>query len=233
VKMIADHAIKGMRNFVTGGNKRDLHLKNVNLERDFKVNQFADLRVIIPGDSCPRCGGEIQFKRGIEVGHIFKLGTKYSKPLGAGYLDEEGQEKLIVMGTYGIGLGRTIAAAIEQNHDKDGIIFPIPIAPFEVVILPLQVYQRDVVESAERIYKELLDHKIDVLLDDRDLRPGIKFKDADLLGIPLRITLSEKNLKDGKAELKVRSESAASFIPLAHAPALIEKKVRELYGSAE
>ena len=141
VKMIADNALKGMTNFVTGGNKHDLHFLNVNLGRDFQANQFADLRLAMPGDSCPRCGGELEFKRGIEVGHIFKLGTKYSKPMNAVYLDEHGEEKVIIMGTYGIGVARTIAAAIEQNHDADGMIFPIPIAPFEVVVLPLQMHE--------------------------------------------------------------------------------------------
>jgi prolyl-tRNA synthetase len=233
VKMIADNALKGMTNFVTGGNKEDVHFIHTNTERDFIVDQFADLRVIMPGDHCPRCRGELQFKRGIEVGHIFKLGTKYSKPLRAVYLDQNGEEKVIIMGTYGIGVARTVAAAIEQNHDQDGMIFPIPIAPFEVVILPLQLYQSEVVAAAERIYTELLDQKIDVLLDDRDVRPGVKFKDADLLGTPLRITLSEKTIKKGKLEIKVRSEKTASLIPLANAPAVIIQKVKDLYGSAE
>jgi prolyl-tRNA synthetase len=231
--MIADHAIRGMKNSVTGGNRRDLHFINVNMERDFRVDRFADLRIVMPGDPCPRCKGELQFKRGIEVGHIFKLGVKYSKPLGATYLDESGEEKLIIMGTYGIGVARTIAAAIEQNHDENGIIFPIPIAPFEVVILPLQMHQSAVVEAAEEVYRRLLDQKIEVLLDDRDVRPGVKFKDADLLGTPLRITLSEKNLKESKAELKVRSERESFYIPLDQAPEIIMEKVEELYGSIE
>ncbi len=231
VKMIADNALKGMANFVTGGNKEDVHFIHTNTERDFIVDQFADLRVIMPGDHCPRCRGELQFKRGI--GHVFKLGTKYSKPLRAVYLDQNGEEKVIIMGTYGIGVARTVAAAIEQNHDQDGMIFPIPIAPFEVAVLPLQLYQSEVVAAAERIYTELLDQKIDVLLDDRDVRPGVKFKDADLLGTPLRITLSEKTVKEGKLEIKVRSERTVSLIPLASASAVIIQKVKDLYGSAE
>jgi len=233
VKMIADNALKGMRNFVTGGNKEDVHFIHTNMDRDFRADQFADLRVIMPGDPCPRCRAELEFKRGIEVGHVFKLGTKYSKPLRAVYLDENGEEKVIIMGTYGIGVARTVAAAIEQNHDQDGMIFPIPIAPFEVVVFPLQMYQSDVVAAAERIYKDLQDQKIDVLLDDRDVRPGVKFKDADLLGTPLRITVSEKTLKQGKLEIKGRSEKTAVLIPLANAPAAIIQKVKELYGSAE
>jgi prolyl-tRNA synthetase len=232
-KIIADHAIQGMANFIAGGNRVDLHLRNVNVDRDFTVDQFADLRMIARGDTCPRCRGEILFGRGIEVGHVFKLGTKYSKAMRAVYLDEKGEEKLIFMGCYGIGVARTVAAAIEQNHDEDGMIFPIPIAPFEVVLFPLQMYQSDVVAAAERIYKGLLDQKIDVLLDDRDVRPGVKFKDADLLGTPLRVTVSEKTLKQGKLEIKGRSEKTASLIPLASAPAAIAQRVKELYGSAE
>jgi len=230
-KIVADNAIKNMRDLITGANKADLHLRNVNLNRDFLAHQFADLRIVKPGDPCPRCGGELHFGRGIEVGHVFKLGTKYSKAMHALYLNEHGHEEPIFMGCYGIGVARTIAAAIEQNHDENGIVFPLPIAPFEGVILPLQMHQTAVVEAAEKIYSELLGLKIDVLLDDRDVRPGVKFKDADLLGTPLRITLSEKNLKESKAELKVRSEREASYIPLDQAPAIIMEKVKEHYDS--
>lgn len=231
IKMFADLAVKDMFDFVTGGNREDLHLRNVNLERDFQVAQFADLRVITPQDLCPRCGGEIRFRRGIEVGHIFKLGTKYSKALKAVYLDENGQERHIVMGCYGIGVGRTVAAAIEQNHDRDGIIFPIPIAPFEVVILPLQMHESPVVEAAEKLYTELSDRGFDVFLDDRDLRGGIKFKDADLLGTPIRITLGMRNLQNGQAEMKLRMESESRLIPLEHAGTLVGDKIKELYDS--
>ena len=149
------------------------------------------------------------------------------------FLDEHGEEKPIVMGCYGIGVGRTIAAAIEQNHDKDGIIFPIPIAPFEVIILPLQVNERDVVDTAEKIYHELLGKGVDVLLDDRDLRPGFKFKDSDLLGIPLRVTIGTRNLKNGQVEIKLRSESESSLISLKDAPSIISNKVNELYDSSK
>ncbi|MFZ7111640.1 MAG: proline--tRNA ligase [Desulfatiglandales bacterium] len=231
IKMFADLAVKDMVDFVTGGNREDLHLRNVNLERDFQVAQFTDLRVITPQDLCPRCGGEIRFRRGIEVGHIFKLGTKYSKALKAVYLDENGQERHIVMGCYGIGVGRTVAAAIEQNHDRDGIIFPIPIAPFEVVILPLQMHESPVVETAEKLYTELSDRGFDVFLDDRDLRGGIKFKDADLLGTPIRITLGMRNLQNGQAEMKLRMESESRLIPLEHAGTLVGDKIKELYDS--
>ena len=231
VKLVADHAIKEMTNFVTGGNKKDVHLKNVNLGRDFEVDLFGDLRIITPQDSCPKCGGEIQFGRGIEVGHIFKLGTKYSHALKALFLDEQGKEIPIIMGCYGIGVGRTVAAAIEQNHDKDGIIFPIPVAPFEVTILPLQLHETAVKETADKIYTELLDHDVDVLLDDRDERAGVKFNDADLLGVPVRVTIGIKGIKNGLVEIKMRGESASNSVPVEEASAIIRERVKSLYDS--
>lgn len=231
VRAVADHAIKGMKNAVTGGNRRDLHLRNVNMERDFQVDLFGDLRVITPEDPCPRCGAEIQFGRGIEVGHVFKLGTKYSNAMRALFLDEDGIEKPIVMGCYGIGVGRTVAAAIEQNHDENGIIFPIPLAPFEVVILPLQMHEAEVVTASEKIYRELSKSGLDVLLDDRDLRAGVKFNDADLLGTPIRVTVGMRNLIKGRVEMKLRSEKESSQVPLQDAPALIKEEVKKLYDS--
>ncbi|MBW2115118.1 MAG: proline--tRNA ligase [Deltaproteobacteria bacterium] len=203
IKLVADNAVKEMKNFVAGGNRKDLHLKNVNLGRDFSVDRFGDLRVITPQDSCPKCSGKIQFGRGIEVGHIFKLGTKYSKSLKALFLDEQGKERPIIMGCYGIGVGRTVAAAIEQNHDKNGIIFPIPISPFEVTILPLQIHETSVAETAEKIYADLLNHDIDVLLDDRDERAGVKFNDADLIGIPVRVTVGLRGVRNDQVEVKL------------------------------
>ena len=231
VKMVADHAIRGMKNFVTGGNREDLHLKNVNLGRDFELDNFADLRVITPQDSCPRCSGEIRFGRGIEVGHIFMLGTKYSDALKAVFLEEHGKESPIVMGCYGIGVGRTVAAAIEQNHDKNGIIFPIPISPFEASILPLQMHETIVVETAEKIYAELLDYDIDTLLDDREERAGVKFNDADLLGTPLRVTVGLRGVKSGLVEIKLRTESESTQVPIKDSPAIIREKVKKLYDS--
>jgi prolyl-tRNA synthetase len=230
-KIIADQAVQGMANFVTGGNKMDLHLRNVNLGRDFRADDFVDLRLITPEDPCPRCGGELRFGRGIEVGHVFKLGTKYSKAMRAVYLDEHGEEQLIFMGCYGIGVGRTVAAAIEQNHDENGMIFPISMAPFEVVILPLQMHEENVVRASETIYGDLLERGIDVLLDDRDVRGGIKFKDADLLGTPVRVTLGARSLKDGHAELKLRSASERTLIPLEDTPKVVADSVKELHDS--
>jgi prolyl-tRNA synthetase len=230
-RLISDHAVRDMVNFVTGGNKEDLHFRNVNLERDFSVDQFADLRVIMRGDRCPRCNGELNFGRGIEVGHVFKLGTKYSKAMHAVFLDERGEEKLFFMGCYGIGIARTVAAAIEQNHDQDGMIFPISIAPFEAVVLPLQLHEPGVYAAAEKIYSELRAHGLDVLIDDRDVRPGVKFKDADLLGIPVRVDVGARNLKNAHVEMKLRTEAESVLIPTGDAPKIIAAKVQELYDS--
>lgn len=231
IKVVADNEIKAMKNFVVGGNEKDLHLKNVNLERDFKPSLFGDLRTIAPGDACPRCGGHISFGRGIEVGHVFKLGIKYSEAMKAVFLNEQGKEMPMIMGCYGIGIGRTVAAAIEQNHDKDGIVFPVPVAPFEVTILPLQMHNEDVVEAASRIYGDLLNMGMDVLLDDRDERAGVKFKDADLLGIPVRITVGSRGLKNGEVEVKLRSEPESFMVPLDNAAVAISDTVKGLYDS--
>jgi prolyl-tRNA synthetase len=233
IRTIADNAIKAMKNFVVGGNKKDLHIKNANLDRDFRVKEFGDLRLITARDTCPRCGGGINFGRGIEVGHIFKLGTKYSKTLKAMFFDEEGKERPIIMGCYGIGVGRTVAAAIEQNHDKNGIIFPIPIAPFEVTILPLQMHEPRVAETAEAIYKNLRDNNIDVIMDDRDERAGVKFNDADLIGIPVRVTIGLRGVKEGLVEMRLRTESESVNVPIKDAPAIILEKVKNLYDSLE
>jgi prolyl-tRNA synthetase len=204
ISILADLDIQRMVNFVTGANEKDAHLMNVNLERDFRVSQFVDLRNFVPGDRCPLCGRETRLDRGIEVGHIFKLGMKYSKAMGATFLDEQGKEKVIIMGTYGIGVGRTVAAAIEQSYDENGIIFPMPIAPFQVLLLPVNLKLDLIRETAEQLYQNLLESGAEVLYDDREETPGTKFKDADLIGIPLRITLGEKNLKKGLVEIKKR-----------------------------
>ncbi len=212
IKVIADYSVEPMVDFVTGANEDDAHYINVNLGRDVKVDQFADLRMIKGGDRCPRCGKSLSFSRGIEVGHIFKLGTKYSKTLKATYQDENGQEREIVMGCYGIGVGRTAAAAIEQYHNEDGIIWPMPIAPFQVVVVPVNNKIKPLMETAEGIYRLLSGNGVEVLLDDRDSTPGVKFKDADLIGIPLRITLGEKNLKRGLVEIRRRKNGETILI---------------------
>ncbi|MFH2011316.1 MAG: proline--tRNA ligase [Pseudomonadota bacterium] len=202
-KIFADYAVSEMSNFVTGGNEKDTHLVNVNL-RDFSVDTFADLRMVTKDDLCPKCNGKLRLSRGIEVGHVFKLGTKYSEALGATFLDANGKEQPIVMGCYGIGVGRTVAAAIEQNHDENGIIFPTPIAPFQVSILPININQKEVRDTSEAIYLAISEMDCDVLIDDREESPGIKFKDADLIGIPIRLTISNRTLKNDMVEMKLR-----------------------------
>lgn len=227
IKVIADNSLKGMKNFVAGGNEKDVHLINVNLERDFQVDSFCDLRFAAEGDSCPRCDhGQLVMSRGIEVGHIFKLGTKYSEALGAKFLDDKGKAKHMVMGCYGIGVGRTVAASIEQNHDENGIIFPVSIAPFEVIIVSVKPKSPEVKDASERIYAALLDAGVDVILDDRDERPGIKFKDADLIGIPLRITVGTK-VKDSYVDVKLRKSREAVLVKVEE----IVEKVREMINS--
>ncbi|NLC53498.1 MAG: proline--tRNA ligase [Firmicutes bacterium] len=201
VKVLADLRIKTMKNAVCGANEQDFHLCHVNPERDFTVDTFADLRLAKAGDPCVRCGQPLQETRGVEVGHIFKLGTKYSSALNATFRDEDGVEKPFIMGCYGIGISRIMAAAIEQNNDEDGIKWPLPIAPFQVTILALGEEQK---AAAEQIYQELTAAGVEVLFDDRPERPGVKFKDADLIGIPLRLTVGPKSLAQGEVEVKNR-----------------------------
>ncbi|WP_321394693.1 proline--tRNA ligase [uncultured Desulfuromusa sp.] len=215
IRIIADAEVKGIGDFVVGGNAVDVHFVGVNLDRDFEVNEFVDIRQAVAGDPCPRCnGGKFESWRGIEVGHIFKLGTKYSEAMNATVLDAQGKAQPLVMGCYGIGAGRTVAAAIEQNHDENGMMLPMPLAPFQVMVTLLNPKDDDVRGAAEALYQQLLDLDVEVLLDDRDERPGIKFKDADLLGIPLRVTVGARNLKEGNVELKVRSSGAMSMVSL-------------------
>jgi prolyl-tRNA synthetase len=207
--IIIDHAVAVMAVGVAGANKTDYHIKNVVPGRDFPLKGenviVADIRNAVEGDT--HNGRKLLFKHGIEVGQVFKLGTKYSEKLGAKFLDEAGQEKPCIMGCYGIGINRIIASAIETGNDENGIIFPISIAPFEVIVTCVNQDDKKVVNTAEKIYKQLLDKGIDVLLDDRDLRGGVKFKDADLLGIPVRITVGSKSVADGNVEIKLRCES--------------------------
>jgi prolyl-tRNA synthetase len=208
IRIISDYSIGGMANFVTGANKLDSHLINVNLKRDFNVSEWADLRYIEEADLCPKCKKEkIKLETTIEVGHTFKLGTKYSKDLNATFLDKDGKEKPCIMGCYGIGVNRIIAAVIEQSSDKDGIIWPHAIAPYHIIILPLNMANKEVINIAERLYKELsANNKIEVLLDDRQESAGIKFKDADLIGVPIQIIIGEKSLAKKKVELKIRKD---------------------------
>jgi len=204
IPIIADLDIQGMVNFVTGGNEKDTHLIDVNAGRDFQVTQFADIRSFTQGDRCPLCGEETRTDKGIEVGHTFKLGTKYSKTMGATYLDDQGKERDFVMGCYGIGVGRTVASAIEQSYDANGIIFPMPIAPFHVLLLPVNIKMDLLRETAEQIYQELLDQQVEVLFDDREETPGVKFKDADLIEIKTRKTGDVALVKKEEAVPKIK-----------------------------
>ncbi len=228
LKIVADNSVMGIKNFVTGANLKDAHRVNVNINTDFKIDLSGDIRMVKDGDLCSRCNGTLRVYKGIEVGHVFKLGTKYSESLKATYLDENGKEKLIVMGCYGIGVGRTVAASIEQNHDDNGIIWPMPIAPFQAIILSLNIKNADVVKISENIYQTLRGSGIEVLLDERDERPGIKFKDADLIGMPIHIIIGEKNLKDNKVEIKVRKDGRRIIIPLTDIKDTVAGLIKEL-----
>jgi prolyl-tRNA synthetase len=216
LRMIADLSVHGMRAAVTGANEADAHFIQVDQERDFTPSAFADLRLAVSGDPCPRCdSGTLETHRGIEVGQVFYLGTKYSVAMGATYLDAEGRERPIEMGCYGIGISRLVAAAIEQNHDANGIIWPFSLAPFQVLLLPINYKDKAIREAADKLYQELQQNGVEVLLDDRDERPGVKFKDADLVGIPLRVTIGAKGLEKGCIELRSRRDSKTEEIPVA------------------
>jgi prolyl-tRNA synthetase len=215
VKIIADNSVTQGINFVAGGNKVDTHIINVNYQRDFTVDIVQDIARAKAGDICPNCCGVLSSVRGIEVGHIFKLGTALSEKLGARFLDETGISKLIVMGCYGIGVGRLMAAAVEQNHDDKGIIWPLPIAPFQVHICGLFMDNPKVIEATDQLYQELEKKGIEVLFDDRLESPGVKFNDADLIGVPLRVTVSPRTLEGQNVEFKRRTEKKAQILPLA------------------
>ena len=204
--IVVDQSVMLMSNAVAGANEVDAHFINVTPKRDFDAGKIivADIRMVQEGDPCPHCGAPLKMTRGIEVGQVFTLGKKYSEALHATFLDEDGKEKPFEMGCYGIGVGRTMAAAIEQNNDKDGIIWNRAIAPFEVVIVPVNAKDDKQLALAEEIYNELTKSSVDVLIDDRKERAGVKFKDCDLIGYPLRVTISPKTLESGKIEVKVR-----------------------------
>ncbi len=213
LKIVADHRIRSMSNFLVGANKTDYHLVNANVGRDFTVSQFADIRNIKPGDTCPNCGGTIHFKNGIEVGNTFKLGDKYSQALGLEYLDAENTLHPVIMGSYGIGPGRCLAAIVEQHHDEFGIVWPKALAPFQVAVVVINTKIEAQVDAGNALYDQLTAAGIDVLLDDRDERAGVKFNDMDLVGIPLRITVG-KTLENGQVELKARNDKAIHLVDL-------------------
>jgi prolyl-tRNA synthetase len=228
IKVIADDSITSGTNFVAGANKPDTHLRNVNYPRDFKVDLTTDIALAHAGEGCPKCGAKLSSTHGIEVGHVFKLGTFLSKTLGAFFIDPEGVSQPIVMGCYGIGLGRLLAAAIEQNHDDKGIIWPLPITPYHVYLCPLYMENPKVADTAEKVYAGLEAEGLEVLFDDRDESPGVKFNDADLLGIPIRVTISPRTLEKDSAEIKKRTEKNSQLVPLVE----VAPRLKELISHA-
>ncbi len=218
IKIIADDSITLGSNFIAGGNKPDTHLKNVNYPRDFTADIISDIVSARPGDRCPRCNEKLLSSHGIEIGHVFKLGTFLSEKLGAYFVDKNGTTRPLIMGCYGIGLGRLLAAIVELNHDDKGIIWPLTIAPFHVYLCPVNMEDRTIIEAAEKLYQEFLNENIEVLLDDRTESAGVKFNDADLLGIPLRMTLSRRTLQSQSVEIKWRRGEQTQLIPLENLP---------------
>lgn len=221
IPLLIDRSIADMPEVVVGGNAVDVHFKGVVPGRDFPLQPLHDIRNAEAGDPCPRCGSALAVKSGLEIGHVFKLGTKYSKSMGAKYLDETGNETPIVMGCYGIGINRIVAAAVEASHDDNGIAWPLSIAPYDVLVVPLRVQNADIMAHAAALESALSAAGLDVLVDDRDQRPGFKFKDADLIGIPLRVVVGERGLEEGKIELKWRHEPEARQVAADTAAAAI------------
>jgi prolyl-tRNA synthetase len=210
---------------VAGANKEGFHVKGVSADKHFGDSEFSDIHTAAAGDACPQCGKPLRIEKVIEVGNIFKLGTKYSVPLKANYLDEQGNERPIIMGSYGIGPARIAAAAVEQGNDENGIVWPPAIAPFQTLIVPVNVKDRASMDTAEELYAALEEKGFEVLLDDRDERAGVKFKDADLIGIPWRVVIGEKNLKEGRVEIKERKTGAVEKVKTGEAEEFIVKRL--------
>ena len=227
IKVVADNSIEMGSNFTVGANKADYHLSNANHPRDFQADILADIALAQEGHLCPTCSSPLTTHRGIEVGHVFKLGTRYSEVLGAHYPDQQDSQRPIIMGCYGIGIGRLLSAAIEQHHDEKGIVFPISIAPSQVSLTALNMENSDVVETSEGVHEELQSANIHVLYDDRMESAGVKFNDADLLGLPVRLVVSPRNLKENVVEVKLRSEAQGSTIPRDQ----VLDRVKELLGA--
>ena len=225
--IIADHDVPLIKDAVTGANELDHHLTGVNVGRDYQLTTTYDLRNAQEGDPCPRSDGTLQIVHGIEVGHVFKLGTKYSVALGAEFVDEKEERHPMIMGCYGIGVNRIIAGLAETQHDANGLIWPLAVAPYEVLLIPLNVAEAETNELSDKFYAELQAAGIDVLVDDRDARPGFKFKDADLIGIPLRVIIGGKGLKDGVVEVKWRTDAEATKVPVADAVQTVIKLIAE------
>ena len=212
IRIYGDNSVRDMESAVTGANRADGHLVNVKPGRDFDADKWIDARVITARDQCPRCGGGIEISNAVEIGHTFKLGTKYSSLLGATYLDDSGREKPVIMGCYGIGVNRILAALIETSHDKDGIIWPASLSPVGAVIIPIKMDDEGVRSKAEEIYLSLEGAGIETILDDREKSAGVKFKDADLIGFPLQVVIGKKSLAEGRIELKTRATGKVDFV---------------------
>ena len=228
-EIIVDTTVMEMEDACCGANAVDKHYVHVNPKRDFEDVRVETIRLITAEDCCPKCGGMIELKKGIEVGQVFKLGTKYSEKLGCTYLDRDGKNHPMVMGCYGIGITRTVAASIEQNHDKDGIIWPVAIAPYEVVIVPANNKDEGVMNAARHLYDEMEDCRDEVILDDRDERAGIKFKDADLIGYPIRVTIGKKWKESGLVEVRLRRSGVVSEVALADCKTKVLEMLEELH----
>lgn len=228
VPIFVDPLVRKMKNFIVGGNEKEKHIIDVNIDRDFKADKVVDLSLACEGDLCPKCDGHLKAKDGIEVANTFMLGTGYSLSLGAKFLDAEGQEHPIIMGSYGVGITRTLQAALEIYYDQYGIIWPKNLAPYLVELVPLKPDSPEQMEAAQKIYSDLEEAGIDVLMDDRSERPGVKFNDADLVGMPMRITIGDKSLKEGKIELKARGEKESEKVPLEEVLSAVKKMAKRL-----
>jgi len=226
VKIVVDTAVPLVEQGISGANKKDYHLLNISYGRDYKADLIGDIRFALHSDLCPRCEkGKLSVQRGIEVGHIFKLGTKYSEKMRCVYLDDNNQEKIMIMGCYGIGIGRTAAAAIEQNHDKDGIIWPIPLAPFLAAIIPVNSAEKEQWETAQKLYEEGKKIGLELLLDDREQRIGAKLADIDLMGIPFKVIVGPKGLKENKVEIKSRKSGETNWLEMDKAIAWLKQSI--------
>ena len=227
IKLVCDSSLKESKSWACGANEVDYHFTGACPDRDFKVDEWADLVTVLAGDPCPHCGRPLSAARGIEVSQVFQLGTKYSEAMGATFMDEDGKEKPLIMGCYGVGVSRTLAAIVEQHNDENGIIWPVSVAPYEVSVIPLDPKKEDCAKATDRLVQELLDAGLDVVVDDRDERPGFKFADNDLMGFPYQIVIGKRGLKNGTFELKDRATGEREDISIDEAAAIVAARVRE------
>ena len=227
IKLVCDSSLKESKSWACGANEVDYHFTGACPDRDFKVDEWADLVTVLAGDPCPHCGRPLSAARGIEVSQVFQLGTKYSEAMGATFMDEDGKEKPLIMGCYGVGVSRTLAAIVEQHNDENGIIWPVSVAPYEVSVIPLDPKKEDCAKATDRFVQELLDAGLDVVVDDRDERPGFKFADNDLMGFPYQIVIGKRGLKNGTFELKDRATGEREDISIDEAATIVAARVRE------